>query len=80
MALYDPEAAGNAAQYLRLDPVALMEVRSAPFDGKTSVWIPYSETGYTQGTLISESEGKKVVKRDVDGKEKEFKEAEGRLD
>ena len=34
MALYDPEQAGNAAQYLRLDPVQLMEVRSAPFDGK----------------------------------------------
>ena len=48
MALYDPDAAGNAAPYLRLDPVVLMEVRSAPFDGKTAVWIPYAETGYTK--------------------------------
>ena len=48
MALYDPDAAGNAAPYLRLDPVVLMEVRSAPFDGKTAVWVPYAETGYTK--------------------------------
>ena len=48
MALYDPDAAGNAAPYLRLDPVLLMEVRSAPFEGKTAVWVPYSETGYTK--------------------------------
>ena len=48
MALYDPDAAGNAAPYLRLDPVLLMEVRSAPFEGKTAVWVPYAETGYTK--------------------------------
>ena len=48
MALYDPDAAGNAAPYLRLDPVVLMEVRSAPFEGKTAVWVPYAETGYTR--------------------------------
>ena len=48
MALYDPDAAGNAAPYLRLDPVLLMEVRSAPFEGKTAVWVPYAETGYTR--------------------------------
>ena len=48
MALYDPDAAGNAAPYLRLDSVTLMEIKSAPFDGKTAVWVPYSETGYTK--------------------------------
>ena len=53
MALYDPDAAGNAAPYLRLDPVVLMEVRSAPFDGKTAVWIPYAETGYTKVMFYS---------------------------
>ena len=53
MALYDPDAAGNAAPYLRLDPVVLMEVRSAPFDGKTAVWVPYAETGYTKVIFYS---------------------------
>ena len=76
MSLYDPEQAGNAAEFLRLDPVTLMEVRSAPFDGKTQVWIPYAETGYTQGTIVSEGDGVKTIKRHVDGKEKEFKDAE----
>ena len=42
MSLYDPDAAGKSAQYLRLDPVQLMEIRSAPFDGKTAVWVPYN--------------------------------------
>ena len=53
MSLYDPDAAGNAAEFLRLDPVVLMEVRSAPFDGKTAVWIPYAETGYTVGAMMA---------------------------
>merc|ERR1711990_788590 len=73
MALYDPGAAGNAAPYLRLDPVILMEVRSAPFDGKTSVWVPYAETGYTKGLLLEDGEKTKKVKRLVDDKEKEYK-------
>ena len=76
MSLYDPEAAGNAAEFLRLDPVTLMEVRSAPFEGKTAVWIPYAETGYTKGSIVTEGDGVKTVKREVDGKEKEYKEAE----
>ena len=81
MALYDPDAAGNAAPYLRLDPVVLMEVRSAPFDGKTAVWIPYAETGYTKGKKTGKEETdektkvKKIeVERLVDGKMKMFKE------
>ena len=74
MSLYDPDAAGKSGQYLRLDPVQLMEIRSAPFDGKTAVWVPYSETGYTKGTLIGDGKsGKKKVKRIVDGKEKSFR-------
>ena len=42
MALWDPEAAGNAAIYLRLDNLKLIDIRNAPFEGKTSVWIPVS--------------------------------------
>ena len=34
MALWDPEAAGNAAQYLRLDNLKLIDIRNAPFEGK----------------------------------------------
>ena len=30
MSLWDPEAAGNAAQYLRLSEIALFEIRNAP--------------------------------------------------
>ena len=60
MALYDPDAAGNAAPYLRLDPVVLMEVRSAPFDGKTAVWVPYAETGYTKVIPILDFQMTKV--------------------
>ena len=33
MSLWDPEAAGNAAQYLRLPEIALYEVRYASFIG-----------------------------------------------
>ena len=46
MALWDPEAAGNAANYLRLPNIELIDIRNAPFEGKTAVWVPYSETGY----------------------------------
>ena len=73
MALYDPDAAGNAAPYLRLDSVTLMEIKSAPFDGKTAVWVPYSETGYTKGQLVGGNDKEKKVKRLVDGKTKTFK-------
>ena len=33
MSLWDPEAAGNAAMYLRLDDMKMLEIRNAPFDG-----------------------------------------------
>ena len=42
MALWDPEAAGNAAQYLRLDNLKLIDIRNAPFEGRTACWIPYA--------------------------------------
>ena len=37
MALWDPEAAGNAAIYLRLPDVDLIDIRNAPFEGKTKL-------------------------------------------
>ena len=51
MALWDPEAAGNAAVYLRLPNIQLIDIRNAPFDGKSAVWVPYSETGYCKVIL-----------------------------
>ena len=33
MSLWDPEAAGNAAQYLRLPEKDMLEIRNQPFDG-----------------------------------------------
>ena len=47
--MWDPEAAGNAAKYLRMSEMELLTIRSAPFDGKTSVWVPYADTGYCMG-------------------------------
>ena len=38
--MWDPEAAGTAAVFLRLDAMALIEIRSAPFSAKTAVWVP----------------------------------------
>ena len=81
MALWDPEAAGNAAIYLRLDDITLIDIRNAPFEGRTACWIPYAETGYTKGKKTGKEETdektkvKKIeVERLVDGKMKMFKE------
>ena len=81
MALWDPEAAGNAAKYLRLDDITLIDIRNAPFEGRTACWIPYAETGYTKGKKTGKEETdektkvKKIeVERLVDGKMKMFKE------
>ena len=80
MALWDPEAAGNAAKYLRLDDITLIDIRNAPFEGRTACWIPYAETGYTKGKRTGneatdeKTKVKKVeVERLVDGKVKMFK-------
>ena len=45
MILRDPEAAGNAAQYLQLSEITLFERRNAPFIGANAVLVPNSETG-----------------------------------
>ena len=34
MSLWDPEAAGNAAKFLRLSDMELLELRNAPFEGQ----------------------------------------------
>ena len=74
MALWDPEAAGNAAQYLRLDDIKLIDIRNAPFEGRTACWVPYSETGYTMGKKTGEEkDGKVEVIRLVDDKVKLYK-------
>ena len=74
MALWDPEAAGNAAVYLRLDNLKLIDIRNAPFEGRTACWIPYAETGYTKAKKTgNEKDGKIEVERLIDGKIKMFK-------
>ena len=74
MSLWDPEAAGNAAQYLRLPDMTMMEIRSQPFDGAKAVWIPYAETGYTKAEVLGEGSkpGTKKVMRKCDMKEKDI--------
>ena len=54
MALYDPDAAGAAAPYLRLPMDELLQVRNAPFNAKAAVWVPHSETAYSKGEIIGE--------------------------
>ena len=72
MALWDPDAAGNAAQFLRLDEMSLLEMRSAPFSAKTAVWVPDKENGYIKGEKLDEKDGKIEVKR-ADDKVKMYK-------
>ena len=56
MSLWDPEAAGNAAVYLRLDDIKMLEIRTMPFDGGKSVWVPNSETGYMKAEVLGEGD------------------------
>ena len=72
MAMWDPEAAGNAAIYLRLDEIKMIEIRSAPFSAKTAVWVPDKEIGYIKGEKLDEKDGKIEVKR-ADDKVKLYK-------
>jgi myosin heavy subunit len=72
MGLYDPDATGTAARYLRLPAEELIAIRSAKFE-KGSVWVPYSETAYCKAAKLEEKDGKIKVKREPDGKEKEYK-------
>ena len=71
MSLWDPEAAGNAAVYLRLDDLKMLEIRNAPFEGGNCVWVPNAETGYMKAMVKGDGDkpGTTKVLR-ADGKEK----------
>ena len=73
MSLWDPEAAGNAAVFLRLDDLKMLEIRNMPFEGGKAVWVPNSETGYIKGMITGEGEkaGTTKVMRS-DNKEKTY--------
>ena len=51
MSLWDPEAAGNAALYLRLPQEEMMQLQSKEYSGRNAVWVPFAETGYTKGQI-----------------------------
>ena len=75
MSLWDPEAAGNAANYLRLPDKEMLEIRNQPFEGGKAVWVPFADTGYCKAELIGDGEkpGTKKVLRAADRKEKDLK-------
>ena len=56
MSLWDPEAAGNAAIFLRLDDMKMLEIRNAPFEGGKAVWVPNAETGYIKGMITGDGD------------------------
>ena len=56
MSLWDPEAAGNAAVFLRLDDMKMLEIRNAPFEGGKAVWVPNAETGYIKGMITGDGD------------------------
>ena len=62
MSLWDPEAAGNAAMYLRLDDMKMLEIRNRPFDGGKAVWVPNAETGYMKAEIIGDGEKANTTK------------------
>ena len=75
MSLWDPEAAGNAANYLRLPDREMLELRNQPFEGAKCIWVPYAETGYSKAELIGDGDkpGTKKVLRLADNKQKDVK-------
>jgi hypothetical protein len=75
MSLWDPEAAGISANFLRLSDMEMITLRSQPFEGGKACWIPYAETGYTKCIVLGEGSkpGTTKVQRLCDMKEKEMK-------
>ena len=69
---YYSEAAGNAAIFLRLDEMTLLDIRNAPYSAKTACWVPDKEIGYIKGEKLGEKDGKVEVKR-ADDKVKLYK-------
>ena len=76
MSLWDPEAAANAAVYLRLPEKEMLELRNQHFEGSKAIWVPYADTGYCKADLIGDGDkpGTKKVLRHADHKEKDLKE------
>ena len=74
MSLWDPEAAGNAALYLRLPQEEMLNLQNQNYPGKTAVWVPHPETSYCKGIVVGDGAkpGTKKVER-ADGKTKEVK-------
>ena len=70
--MWDVEAAGNAAGYLRMSDIELLDIRSVPFSAKTAVWVPDKDIGYIKGLKMGEVDGKIEVKRS-DDKVKKYK-------
>ena len=68
MSLWDPEAAGNAACFLRLTDIQMLEIRNAPFEGGKAVWVPNTETGYIKGEITGEGEKPNTTKVNIDWK------------
>ena len=77
MSLWDPEAAGDAAQWLRLPAEEMMALQTGEYPGRQAVWVPNTETGYIKGIELGDGSkpDTKKVKRE-DGKEKEYKTSE----
>lgn len=65
MSLWDPEAAGNAANYLRLPDKDMLEIRNQPFEGTKAIWVPFADTGYTKAEFLGDGDkaGFKKVRR-----------------
>ena len=76
MSLWDPEAAGNAAVYLRLPDKEMLELRNQHFEGSKAIWVPFADTGYSKADMIGDGDkpGTKKVLRHADRKEKDLKE------
>merc|ERR1712131_409203 len=76
MALWDREACGNAADFLRLGDAELLTLRNTPFDGRKCIWVPSKdeEVSYAPATIIGEGSKPGTKKISYDGKEKDFKE------
>ena len=56
MSLWDPDAAGNAAKYLRLPEEEMLQIRNMPFIGGNAVWIPSPEKGYVKAELLGDAD------------------------
>ena len=75
MALWDRDACGNAANYLRLGEAELLTLRNAPFDGRKAVWIASKdeEASYVKATITGDGKKPGTKAIEYDGKSKDIK-------